>query len=163
MAFAASCKAAAALPAALRQAGCFDHEVKLPATGATARAAILSARCAGAGLALSPAQLTGLAAKAEGFDASDLQLLVDRAMHAALSRRLSTALSPAPPPPASSKLSGTEPGSGAVNDAASMFQATSDARSTANGGLEVTDADLAQALAGFTPAAFWSVQKSAGA
>lgn len=135
VAFAASCKAAAAVPPVLRQAGCFDYVVKLPTPGAPARSTMLASKFRGHGLHLSPQQLESLAAKAEGFDPSDLQLLVDRALHAAMSRRLSAA----------------------------ALQRDSSQDNSARRTVEILEQDLEQALEGFTPSAFWTVQKAAGA
>lgn len=152
IAFAATARDAGALPPSLRQAGCLDLELRLPAPGASGRAAMLLRGLAergctlatsppritnldtesgagfggdfgghsGGGAVASPADLprggfagagagasgwegrvegrgqeeeawdalTRIADKADGFDAKDLQLLLDRALHVALRRRL---------------------------------------------------------------------------
>ena len=76
------------------------------------------------------------AAAAEGFDASDMQLLADRAAHAAVTRRLA-ALQGAPQPQPQPQTP------------------------TPPQHLVVTAADMQAALQGFTPAAFWGVTKPA--
>lgn len=82
-----------------------------------------------------------VASQAEGYDAADLRVLVDRAVHAAARRQLSTPL----------------PGFGApaLTDAASTV--AGGAPPGAAGGLAVSAADLAKAREGFQPAAAWGV------
>ena len=82
-----------------------------------------------------------VASQAEGYDAADLRVLVDRAVHAAARRQLSAPLpgfrAPAQTDTASSVAGGSPPG--------------------AAGGLAVSAADLAKAREGFQPAAAWGV------
>ncbi|WIA08137.1 hypothetical protein OEZ85_007593 [Tetradesmus obliquus] len=77
LAFAATCSSAAALPAALRSAGCLDCEVKVPPFGVQGRAALLLAglKAKGMGFSGGVQEIEGLAGKdLEGFDAKDLRL-----------------------------------------------------------------------------------------
>jgi hypothetical protein len=158
LSFVAAVSAAAALPAALRAAGCFDCEVKVPALGSQGRAALLLAgfREKGLGFEGGMQGLEALARKGlEGFDARDLQLVVDRAVHAALHRGMTAA--PAAPPAAaapaiaSSDGTGQAPGSG--KPAAQQQQQQQ---------LMVTRVDVEQALSGFVAAAFWRAGQQKG-
>lgn len=85
-----------------------------------------------------PACVQEVAAQAEGYDAADLRVLTDRALHAAACRQLSSPL-PGPLP---------DPDAGPVGSRASQ---------SAAGGLSVGAADFAQAREGFQPAAAWGV------
>jgi hypothetical protein len=157
VAVAAAVASAAGLPPALRAAGCFDIEVKTPALGLQGRAALLLSGFQAKGLAGFEGglqALEGLAGQGlEGFDAKDLQLVVDRAVHEALRRQMSGAA--------------TTPGT------ASSELCTAHAQPAANGtqqqqqqqqqpGLLVTAADVSAALAGFVPAAFWRAGQKGG-
>ncbi len=157
LAVAATCRDPAVLAAPLRAAGRLDHTVTLPAPSAESRAAILEAAAAARGVQLAPRHLRAVAEKADGFDAADLGVLLDRAMHAAVRRQL---------------VAGAD---GASNAAASL-QATAATAAVDGSGdsyglqgpelargasrpsrppLQLTHADMEAALEGFTPAAFW--------
>jgi hypothetical protein len=196
LAWAATCKDAAALPPCLRQAGAFDHQVgvgvpraagrlsrrlwgssggpapgassswkspalrstpiapgtprarpsgprpapqvRLPAPGSGGRTKILAASCAQRGIALPREQLEAAAARADGYDASDLALLLERAVHAALARRL-------------------------AGGRAEAAEAAAAAAGGGGGGMvQLGPQDLDAAFQGFVPAAFWGVQKPSG-
>jgi SpoVK/Ycf46/Vps4 family AAA+-type ATPase len=135
----AAVHSAAALAPALRAVGCCDREVKVPALGSQGRAALLLAGFRSKGLAGFEGGLQALAAAAskglEGFDAKDLQLVVDRAAHCALRRQLAAgargvAAAGAPPLPPQQQQQQQQL-------------------------LLVTADDLAAALSGYVPAAFW--------
>lgn len=79
-----------------------------------------------------------VAAQAEGYDAADLRVLADRALHAAACRQLALPL----PGPLSA------PTTGRVNSMSPQ---------TAAAGLSLAAADFAQAQEGFQPAAAWGV------
>lgn len=117
---------------------------------------------------LSPTHpLQEAAAKAEGFDASDLQLLLDRAVHASLTRQLAGscgAATPHPPPAQAAAAAAAPSSSGAVAGFCGDSSGTgcSDGSTSSSRGLCVSLEDLAHALAGFTPAAFWGVTQPAG-
>jgi peroxin-1 len=107
--------------------------VRLPAPSSGGRSRILASSLAQRGIHLPREQLEAAAARADGYDASDLALLLDRAVHAALARRL--AAGPA----------GAGAGSGG-----------------GGGMVEVGPQDLEAAFQGFVPAAFWGVQQPSG-
>ena len=77
--------------------------------------------------------LQEVAQQAEGYDAADLRVLVDRALHAAARRQLAAPLPGPLPGPATGQLAGR------------------------GGRLRVSAADLADARHGFQPAAAWGV------
>ena len=139
VAVAATCRDPAALAAPLRAAGRLDRALALPAPSAESRAAILAAGVRARGAAAAAQDLQAVAEKADGFDAADLEVLLDRALHLALRRRLT-----APPPEPQPAAAGPSPGSQQL--AASRGPPT-----------ELTAADLEGALEGMTPAAFWGV------
>ena len=82
-----------------------------------------------------------VARQAEGYDAADLRVLVDRGVHAAARRQLSTPL----------------PGFGAPAQTLAASSVARGGLSGAAAGLAVTAADLAKAREGFQPAAAWGV------
>ena len=86
--------------------------------------------------------LQEVASQAEGYDAADLRVLVDRALHAAARRQLSRPL-PGPLPPSSTP-------------ALTSLAAHTLAAAVANGSA-VSAADFAKARMGFQPAAAWGV------
>lgn len=139
-----SARHAAGVHAALRCAGRLDAEVRLPTPGANARAAMLAdgldARRGVEGPGA--AALARVAARAEGCDASDVRVLLDRALHVATARTLHALNSTAPHAVMARTLRG--PDSTALH-------------------VRVTEADLLCALGGFVPAAFWSVPAAGGA
>ncbi|KAF6257629.1 P-loop containing nucleoside triphosphate hydrolase protein [Scenedesmus sp. NREL 46B-D3] len=152
VAFAATCSSAAALPPALRAAGCLDSEVKVPPFGVQGRAALLLAGFKAKGLGFSGGveEVEGLAGKdLEGFDAKDLQLVVDRAVHAALSRQMAAGRSAA-----AAAAAGAPPATATGADSSFMQQRQRQQQQQQQQ-LAVTAEDVASALAGFVPAAFW--------
>lgn len=86
--------------------------------------------------------LQEVASQAEGYDAADLRVLVDRALHAAARRQLSRPL-PGPLPAAAIPA--------LIHPAAHTLSAA------AGGGSTVSAADFAKAREGFQPAAAWGV------
>lgn len=172
LSFCAAVSAAAALPASLRAAGCLDCEVKVPALGLTGRAALLLSGFKAKGLGFSGG-LQGLEALAgkglEGFDAKDLQLVVDRAVHAALQRHMSSTHATA--------AAAAAAGASSADAAAAAGDADADADADAAPGrdtesaakpqqqqqhLLVTAEDVQQALSGFVAAAFWRAGQHKG-
>ena len=83
-----------------------------------------------------------VAGQAEGYDAADLRVLVDRALHAAARRQLSRPL-PGPLPASSTPA--------LTNPAAHTLAAVAAAASA------VSAADFTKAREGFQPAAAWGV------
>eukprot|EP00798_Chlamydomonas_sp_ICE-L_P003773 gene3773-13838_t len=81
-------KDAPALHASLCQAGGFDAAVRLPAPGAPGRVAMLASGLKSRGVIITPKQVDSLASKAEGCNAGDMSVLLERAVHAAVARRL---------------------------------------------------------------------------
>ena len=150
LAVAATCRDAAALAAPLRAAGRLDHTVALPPPTAESRAAILGAAAGARGAQLGVQQLQDIAERADGFDAADLEVLLDRALHIAVRRQLAA---------------GGSAGSGLLQLAATA--GSRDSSSNRGGSssrlpadqqqqlLQLTAGDLEAALEGFTPAAFW--------
>lgn len=84
----ATCKEAAMLMSVLRQATCLDFEVRLSTPGVQGRATMMAEAMRERGVAFKEEDLVSLASKAEGYDAADLRLLMDRAVHQALTRSL---------------------------------------------------------------------------
>lgn len=78
----------AALAPQLREPLRFSHQVTLPPPSAASRAAMLMAALPAKGATADPTVIRSLAEKAEGFDAADLGVLLDRAMHVAVRRYL---------------------------------------------------------------------------
>ena len=158
LAVAATCRDAAALAAPLRAAGRLDHTVSLPAPTAESRAAILGAAAGARGARLGAQQLREVAERADGFDAADLEVLLDRALHIAVRRQLTA--------------DGGGGGGGLLQLAATAGSRDSSGGSGSRGSrgsggsslpaaqqhqplLQLTAGDLEAALEGFTPAAFW--------
>ncbi|KIY92603.1 peroxin-1 [Monoraphidium neglectum] len=203
IAFAASARDAAALPASLRQAGCLDCELRLPAPGAPGRAAMLLRGIRDRGCALRAPVAAGAAApdadaaaaaaalavseKADGFDAKDLQAVLDRAVHFALRRQLAGGggggLRGGTVSPAVVKHGGggdgDDLGAGTNAGAAGGQQQHTHLQQEGpqqhqqqreqqqqeeqeQGGLVLTPADLESALEGFVPAAFRGVGRTGG-
>ncbi|XP_022954952.1 peroxisome biogenesis protein 1 isoform X1 [Cucurbita moschata] len=88
IAFIASMQALDKIPQSLRSSGRFDFHVELPAPAASERAAILKHEIQRRSLHCSDVTLQDIASKCDGYDAYDLEILVDRAVHAAVSRFL---------------------------------------------------------------------------
>ncbi|WIA28210.1 hypothetical protein OEZ86_010771 [Tetradesmus obliquus] len=154
LAFAATCSSAAALPAALRSAGCLDCEVKVPPFGVQGRAALLLAglKAKGMGFSGGVQEVEGLAGKdLEGFDAKDLRLVVDRAVHAALRRHM-----------AAGNAAAAAAGVAAAGLAGTGSSLQLQQQQQQQQPLAVSAEDVASALAGFVPAAFWRAGQQKG-
>jgi len=153
LSFCAAVSTAAALPAALRAAGCLDCEVKVPPLGLQGRAALMLAGFKAKGLGFSGG-LEGLEALAgkglEGYDGKDLQLVVDRAVHAALSRQMT------------SVTAGVVAATNASSSAASPVGVGGGKGKQEEQALLVTAEDVQQALSGFVAAAFWRAGQHKG-
>lgn len=152
LAVAATCRDPLALAAPLRAAGRLDHAVTLPAPSADSRAAILGAAAAARGVQLAPQDARAVAEGADGFDAADLGVLLDRAMHVAVRRQLVAGSGSAPKAAALN-------GSGA---ASSQGPQIASGVVPPRGSLQLTRADMEAALEGFTPAAFWGTGTRTG-
>ncbi|XP_038894073.1 peroxisome biogenesis protein 1 isoform X2 [Benincasa hispida] len=88
IAFVASVQTVDKIPQSLRSSGRFDFHVELPAPAALERTAILKHEIRKRALDCSDVTLQDIASKCDGYDAYDLEILVDRAVHAAISRFL---------------------------------------------------------------------------
>lgn len=148
LAVAATCRDAAALAAPLRAAGRLDHIVTLPAPTAESRAAILSGAAVARGAQLDAAHLRLVAERADGFDAADLEVLLDRALHVAVRRQLAERGSSGG---GSLQLAAVKSNGSGGGGPAGLPDSTAPAQSL----LRLTREDLLAALEGFTPAAFW--------
>lgn len=89
-----------ALPSCLCSSGRFDFHVQVPAPAVADRAAILKHEISRRGLWCSEQVTSETASKCDGYDTSDLEVLVDRAIHAAVTRSVS--------PQGSQELASTE-------------------------------------------------------
>lgn len=76
------------LPKSLTSSGRFDFHVQLPAPAVLERGAILKHEISKRSLQCSEDILCDIASKCDGYDAYDLEILVDRAVHAAVCRYL---------------------------------------------------------------------------
>ncbi|XP_058106918.1 peroxisomal ATPase PEX1 isoform X2 [Magnolia sinica] len=85
----ASVKSLGDLPQSLSSSGRFDFHVQLPAPAVSERGAILKHEINKRSLKCSEDILSDIASKCDGYDAYDLEILVDRAVHAAVGRYLS--------------------------------------------------------------------------
>lgn len=92
IAFVASVQTLDKIPQSLRSSGRFDFHVELPAPAASERAAILKHEIQRRSLDCSDVTLQDIASRCDGYDAYDLEILVDRAVHAAVSRFLPLSL-----------------------------------------------------------------------
>ncbi|EOA19835.1 hypothetical protein CARUB_v10000082mg [Capsella rubella] len=88
LAFVASVQSLDQIPQTLSSSGRFDFHVQLAAPATLERGAILKHEIQKRLLNCSEDILLDLAAKCEGYDAYDLEILVDRAVHAAIGRHL---------------------------------------------------------------------------
>ncbi|CAH8270485.1 unnamed protein product [Arabidopsis lyrata] len=88
LAFVASVQSLEQIPQTLSSSGRFDFHVQLAAPATSERGAILKHEIQKRLLDCSEDILLDLAAKCEGYDAYDLEILVDRAVHAAIGRHL---------------------------------------------------------------------------
>ncbi|CAN8298765.1 unnamed protein product [Cochlearia groenlandica] len=88
LAFVASAQSLEQIPQTLSSSGRFDFHVQLAAPATSERGAILKHEIQKRLLECSEDVLLDLASKCEGYDAYDLEILVDRAVHAAIGRHL---------------------------------------------------------------------------
>nr|CAB3483787.1 unnamed protein product [Digitaria exilis] len=86
IAFIASVQSLQSLPQDLTSSGRFDFHIELPALAVPERKALLKHHVEEHELQCSEEVLSEIASKCEGYDAYDLEILVDRAVHAAASR-----------------------------------------------------------------------------
>ncbi|XP_059280235.1 peroxisomal ATPase PEX1 isoform X2 [Lycium ferocissimum] len=92
IAFIACAQSLTNLPQNLTSSGRFDFHVKLPAPATTERGALLKHIIQKRSLQCSDDTLLDVASKCDGYDAYDLEILVDRSVHAATARFLSSDL-----------------------------------------------------------------------
>lgn len=88
IAFIASAQSLDNIPQSLTSSGRFDFHVQLPAPAASERKAILEHEIQRRSLECSDEILLDVASKCDGYDAYDLEILVDRTVHAAVGRYL---------------------------------------------------------------------------
>ncbi|WRX26680.1 ATPase [Theobroma cacao] len=88
IAFIASVQSLESIPQSLSSSGRFDFHVQLPAPAASERGAILKHEIQRRSLQCHDDILLDVASKCDGYDAYDLEILVDRAVHAAIGRFL---------------------------------------------------------------------------
>ncbi|KAF5736234.1 putative peroxisome biogenesis factor [Tripterygium wilfordii] len=88
IAFIASVQSLEKIPQSLCSSGRFDFHVQLPAPAASERAAILKHEVQRRSLQCSDGILRDVASECDGYDAYDLEILVDRAVHSAVGRFL---------------------------------------------------------------------------
>uniref|UniRef100_A0A7C9EQI3 Peroxisomal ATPase PEX1 n=1 Tax=Opuntia streptacantha TaxID=393608 RepID=A0A7C9EQI3_OPUST len=88
VAFVACVRAFDSIPQPLTASGRFDFHVHLPAPSTSERVAILRHEIQKRSLQCSDDVLLDVASKCDGYDAYDLAILVDRSIHAAISRFL---------------------------------------------------------------------------
>lgn len=88
IAFVASAQSLEKIPQSLTSSGRFDFHVQLPAPAASERKAILEHEIQRRSLECSDEILLDVASKCDGYDAYDLEILVDRTVHAAVGRYL---------------------------------------------------------------------------
>ncbi|CAK9170048.1 unnamed protein product, partial [Ilex paraguariensis] len=89
IAFIATAQSLTNIPQALSSSGRFDFHVQLPAPAAAERGALLKHEIQKRSLQCSDDILLDIASKCDGYDAYDLEILVDRSVHAAIGRFLS--------------------------------------------------------------------------
>ncbi|XP_047316283.1 peroxisome biogenesis protein 1 [Impatiens glandulifera] len=89
VAFIASAQSLTKIPQSLSSSGRFDFHVQLPPPTATERGALLKLEIQKRSLSCSDDILFDVASKCDGYDAYDLEILVDRAVHVASGRFLS--------------------------------------------------------------------------
>ncbi|GMI93617.1 peroxisome 1, EMBRYO DEFECTIVE 2817 [Hibiscus trionum] len=88
VAFIATVQSLESIPQSLSSSGRFDFHVQLPAPAASERGAILKHEIRRRSLQCHDDIITDVASKCDGYDAYDLEILVDRAVHAAVRRFL---------------------------------------------------------------------------
>ncbi|XP_042031436.1 peroxisome biogenesis protein 1-like isoform X2 [Salvia splendens] len=92
IAFIATVQSLTNFPQSLSCSGRFDFHINLPAPAAAERSAILKHEMEKRSLQCSDDLLSDIASKCDGYDAYDLEILVDRSVHAAIGRSLSANL-----------------------------------------------------------------------
>ncbi|KAL0360292.1 UNVERIFIED_CONTAM: Peroxisome biogenesis protein 1 [Sesamum radiatum] len=92
IAFVATAQSLTSFPQSLSSSGRFDFHVNLPIPAATERSAMLKHEIQKRSLQCSDDLLSDIASKCDGYDAYDLEILVDRSVHAAIGRTLSADL-----------------------------------------------------------------------
>lgn len=88
IAFVASARVFDSMPQRMTASGRFDFHIQLPAPSTSERMAILRHEVQKRSLQCSDDILLDVASKCDGYDAYDLAILVDRSVHAAISRFL---------------------------------------------------------------------------
>lgn len=88
VAFVATAQLLTNVPQTLSSSGRFDFHVKLPAPAAPERVALLKQEIQRRALECSDDVILDVASKCDGYDAYDLEILVDRSIHAAAGRYL---------------------------------------------------------------------------
>lgn len=88
VAFIACVQSLGSLPQSLSSSGRFDFHIQLPAPAASERGAILKHEIQRRSLQCPDDILLDVASKCDGYDAYDLEILVDRAVHSAVGRFL---------------------------------------------------------------------------
>lgn len=89
IAFIATAQSLTSVPQTLSSSGRLDFHVQLPAPGAAERSALLKHEIQRRSLQCSDDILLDVASKCDGYDAYDLEILVDRSVHAAIYRFVS--------------------------------------------------------------------------
>jgi peroxin-1 len=92
IAFIASVQSLSSLPQTLSSSGRFDFHVQLPAPAAAERGALLKHEIDKRSLLCDDDVLLEIASQCDGYDAYDLEILVDRSVHAAIGRFVSRKL-----------------------------------------------------------------------
>ncbi|KAL6515496.1 hypothetical protein OROHE_018530 [Orobanche hederae] len=92
IAFIATVQSLTNFPQGLSSSGRFDFHVNLPVPAAAERSAMLRHEIQKRSLQCSDDLLSDIASKCDGYDAYDLEILVDRSVHAAIGRSLSSDL-----------------------------------------------------------------------
>lgn len=156
-----TCHDSSAVAEPLRTAGRLDSSVALPSPGTEQRVAMMAADLESRGAYLSPVHLRAAAAHMEGYDATDMQVFLDRAIHSAARRTLSaaataTATSPSEGAPHSS----SSPSSSSRTPSALQMKTHVTVSARAEPTVVLCEDDVVAARQGFTPAAFWGVGKS---
>ncbi|KAK6114943.1 hypothetical protein DH2020_007212 [Rehmannia glutinosa] len=91
-AFIATVQSLTSFPQSLSSSGRFDFHVNLPVPAAAERSAMLRNEIQKRSLQCSDDLLLDIASKCDGYDAYDLEILVDRSVHAAIGRSFSADL-----------------------------------------------------------------------
>ncbi|KAG6550574.1 hypothetical protein Mapa_007943 [Marchantia paleacea] len=162
VAFLAVAKSPTALPKCLCFSGRLDYYVQLPVPAATERAAILTQVVMSRGLRCSSSVATKAAASCDGADATDVELLVDRAVHAGARRFLSSKASTVELPSLAPAVSSVSP----VNseEQTTLMGKSPESQSALtlkkNNKFEILEEDFTAALEDFVPVAMRGIGKS---